>query len=306
MRSPENVIASVRQRLLNRARRDQRPFNELLQYYAMERFLYRLSRSAHADRFILKGAMMLRVWQAPELRPTMDIDMLGITSNEETDLIARIRDILTMDVEADGLAFDPDSIRIERITEDANYAGLRIRFPGTLGSARIHMQIDIGFGDVIYPEPEELEVPGMLNLPEPRLLCYSRESTIAEKFEAMVKLGMLNSRMKDFHDIWLLSRQFDFDGAELAEAINLTFEQRGTAMPTEIEAFTDLFISAKQAQWAAFRKRLGYDGTPDSFKDIVAQVGRFLSPIVAAHTKGKARPAKWAAPGPWTSINTGD
>lgn len=300
MKSPRNIPASVRQRLLNRAKSDRRPFNELLQYYAMERFLYRLSQSVHADRFILKGALMLRVWRSPELRPTMDIDMLGRTSNEETDIVAQIRDILTVDVEADGIAFDPDSICSERITEDADYEGIRIRFLGALGSARIHMQIDIGFGDVVYPEPEESELPTMLDPPAPRLLCYSRESTIAEKFEAMVKLGVLNSRMKDFYDIWLLSRQFDFDGAELAEAIRLTFDRRGTALPVEIEAFTEPFISAKQTQWATFWKRLGQDQVPALFGDIVAQVDGFLSPIVAAHTGGKPSPTKWTAPGPWT------
>jgi nucleotidyltransferase AbiEii toxin of type IV toxin-antitoxin system len=256
MKSPRNLPASVRQRILNRAKSDRRPFNELLQYYAMERFLYRLSQSAHADRFILKGALMLRVWHSPELRPTMDIDMLGKTSNKEADIIVQIRDILSMDVEADGLAFDADSIQAERIIEDADYEGIRIRFRGALDSARINMQVDIGFGDVVYPEPEESELPTMFDSPAPRLLCYSRESSIAEKFEAMVKLGVLNSRMKDFYDIWLLSRQFDFDGAKLAEAIRLTFERRGTALPTEIEAFTKPFIDAKQTQWTTFWKRL--------------------------------------------------
>ena len=299
MKFPRNIPASVRQRLLNRAKSDRRPFNELLQYYAMERFLYRLSQSAHADRFILKGALLLRVWRAAQLRPTMDIDMLGRTSNEEADIVAQIQDILTVDVEADGLAFDPDSIRAERIAEDADYEGIRIRFLGALGSARIHMQIDIGFGDVVYPEPEESDLPTMLDSPAPRLLCYSRESTIAEKLEAMVKLGVLNSRMKDFYDIWLLSRQFDFDGAELAEAVRLTFERRGTALPAEIEAFTESFISAKQTQWAAFWKRLAQDHVPASFGEIVAQVDGFLSPVVAAHTQGTPEPTKWTAPGPW-------
>ncbi|NOY46306.1 MAG: nucleotidyl transferase AbiEii/AbiGii toxin family protein [Deltaproteobacteria bacterium] len=299
MRSPRNIPASVRQRLLDRARRDRRPFNELLQYYAMERFLYRLSRSAHADRFVLKGALMLRVWRAPELRPTMDIDMLGRTSNEVAAIVAQIRDILTVDVEADGLLFDPDSVRAERITEDADYEGIRIRFLGALSTARIHMQIDIGFGDIVYPEPEESELPTMLDSPAPRLLCYSRESTIAEKFEAMVKLGVLNSRMKDFYDIWLLSRRFDFDGADLAEAVRRTFERRGTTLPAEIEAFTEPFVSAKQTQWAAFRKRLGQDPVSASFGDIVAHVDGFLSPIVASLSSGKPPPTKWSAPGPW-------
>ena len=300
MKSPGNIPASIRQRLLNRAKSDRRPFNELLQYYAMERFLYRLSQSTHADRFILKGALMLRVWCSPEFRPTMDIDMLGRTSNEEADIVAQIRDILTVDVETDGLAFDPDSIQAERITEDADYEGIRIRFLGALGSARINMQIDIGFGDVVYPEPEESDFPTMLNSPAPRLLCYSRESSIAEKLEAMVKLGVLNSRMKDFYDIRLLSRQFDFDGTKLSEAIRLTFERRGTTLPAKIEAFTQPFIEAKQTQWATFWKRLQQDHVPTSFREIMASVDRFLSPIVAALSSGKPSPINWTAPGPWT------
>ena len=299
MTTPKNIPASVRQRLLNRAKSDRRPFNELLQYYAMERFLYRLSQSVHVDRFILKGALMLRVWRSPELRPTMDIDMLGITSNQEADIVAQVQDILTVDVETDGLAFDPASIQAERITEDADYEGIRIRFPGALGSARINMQIDIGFGDIVYPEPEKSDLPTMLNSPAPRLLCYSRESSIAEKFEAMVKLGMLNSRMKDFYDIWLLSRHFDFDGPRLTEAIRLTFERRGTKMPAEIDAFSESFIEAKQTQWAAFRKRLGQEDVPILFREIAASVDSFLSPIVAVFSSGKQSPTNWTAPGPW-------
>ncbi len=300
MTSPKNMSASVRQRLLNRARSDRRPFNELLQYYAMERFLYRLSRSVHVDRFILKGALMLRVWRSPELRPTMDIDMLGRTSNGEADIVAQIKDILTADVETDGLAFDPASIQAERITEDADYEGIRIRFLGALGSARINMQLDIGFGDIVYPEPEKSDLPTMLDFPAPRLLCYSRESSIAEKFEAMVRLGTLNSRMKDFYDIWLLSRQFDFDGPRLTEAVRLTFERRGTKLPAEIDAFTELFVEAKQAQWAAFRKRLGQERVPVSFKEIAASVDSFLSPIAAVFSSGKQSPTNWPSPGPWT------
>jgi len=295
-----NIPASVRQRLLNRAKSDRRPFNELLQYFAMERFLYRLSQSSHADRFILKGGLMLRVWRSPELRPTMDIDMLGRTSNEEVDIVAQIREILSVDVKADGLAFNRDSIQTERITEDADHEGVRIRFLGTLGSARINMQIDVGFGDIVYPEPEESELPAILDFSAPRLLCYSRESYIAEKFEAMVKLGLLNSRMKDFYDIWLLSGQFNFDGAKLTEAIRLTFERRGTAMPAGIEVFTGPFIEAKQVQWAAFRRRLGQDPVPASFKEIITSVDSFLSPVVAALLSGKPISTDWTAPGPWS------
>ena len=158
---------------------------------------------AHAELFILKGALMLRAWQSPEVRPTMDIDMLGRTSNDEGSIITQIKDIISTEAEPDGLIFDSDSIRAERITEDADYEGIRVRFVGSLDGAQIHMQIDIGFGDIVHPEAVMTELPTILDSPIPKLLCYSRESAIAEKFEAMLKIDELNSRMKDFYDIWL-------------------------------------------------------------------------------------------------------
>ena len=300
MKAVKNVAASVRQRLLNKARSDRRPFNELLQYYAMERFLYRLSQSAHADRFILKGALLLRVWQAPTTRPTMDIDVLGKTSNEEAAIAAQIKEIMAVGVEPDGLVFDPATIRFESITELAEYDGLRVRFGGVLDSAKVTVQVDIGFGDVVYPKPEESELPTILDSPPPRLLCYSRESAIAEKFQAMVKLGSLNSRMKDFYDIWLLSRQFEFDASSLAEAVRLTFQQRGTPLPTTFEAFTTVFADDKQAQWSAFRKRLQLEHAPESFRDVLAAVESFLAPISALVLGAGPKPTRWTPPGPWT------
>lgn len=299
MNTTKNLAASVHQRLLNRARNDKRPFNELLQYYAMERFLYRLSKSRHAECFILKGALMLRVWQIADLRPTMDIDMLGKTSNETPLIIEQIHNIMTQDVTPDGIVFAPESIQSERITENADYEGIRVRFAGTLGKARIAMQVDIGFGDIIYPEPEESELPTILDSPTPKLLCYSRESVIAEKFEAMVKLGRLNSRMKDFYDIWVLSRQFDFDGMRLAEAIRLTFEQRETVLPSKVEAFENDFIDEKQVQWLAFWKRLQQDHVPESFRDIVSTVDEFLTPLVIGLSQDNLKPISWNASGPW-------
>lgn len=300
MKSSKNIPASIRQRLLNHAKNDKRPFSELLQYYAMERFLFRLSQSVHADRFILKGALMLRAWCSPEFRSTMDIDMLGRTSNEEASIVVQIREVMTVDVEPDGLTFDPDSIQSERITNDADYEGIRVRFRGTLDSARVNMQVDIGFGDIIYPGPEESDLPTMLDSPTPRLLCYSRESAIAEKFEAMVKLGVLNSRMKDFYDIWLLSRQFDFDGLKLAEAIRLTFQKRGTSLPARIEAFEQTFIDAKQVQWSAFYKRLQQDHVPESFKDVVSVVEDFIAPLTLLLSQGNPKLMSWPASGPWS------
>jgi len=295
-----NAPASFRQRLLNLSRKDRRPFNELLQYYAMERFLYRLSVSSHRNRFILKGALMLQVWHPTDLRPTMDIDMLGVTSNDTADIIDRIGDILSSDVEEDGLLFDRDSIRSERITEDADYSGIRVRFQGELDGAKIGMQIDIGFGDAVYPDPEEIALPTMFDSPAAMLRGYTRESAIAEKLEAMVKLGELNSRMKDFYDIWLLARSSGFEGAVLAKAVRLTFERRGTILPVEIEAFSGSFIDSKQTQWTAFRNRLAPGTAPESFGDVVAVLTELLGPIIASLNSDNPPPATWSAGGPWT------
>jgi hypothetical protein len=296
MTSRQNISASVKQRLLNRSKTDNRSFNELLQYYAMERFLYRLSLSSHAQHYILKGALMLRAWNSPEFRSTMDIDMLGKTGNEETNIIVQICDILAVEVDPDGLVFDSESIRTERITEDADYEGIKVRFNGFLGTARISMQIDIGFGDIVYPEPQKAELPCLLDFPAPSLLCYSRESVIAEKFEAMIKLGHLNSRMKDFYDIWLLSRQFRFELSNLAEAVKLTFKQRGTELSQPIEAFSADFISSHLSMWAVFRKRLKQDHVPASFQDIATEVESFLAPVI----KGDSEEKEWQPAGSWS------
>jgi predicted nucleotidyltransferase component of viral defense system len=185
----KDVAASVRQRLLNKARESGRPFNEVLQYYAMERFLFRLSKSRHSRRFVLKGALMINVWKGPLSRPTMDIDLLGRGSNAVEDLITTFKEICLISVEPDGLAFDPDSIEGERIVEDADYEGVRIRFRANLGNSRISMQIDVAFGDVIVPSASAANYPSVLDSLPLALHGYSRESAIAEKFQVMVKLG---------------------------------------------------------------------------------------------------------------------
>ena len=193
-----NIPASIRQRLLNESRSDGRPFNEILQYFGMERFLFRLSQSIYVDRFILKGAMMFSVWQVVEARSTKDIDFLGKIDNAEEAIKEAISSILAIPAPEDGILFDAASIATSRITDDADYKGIRVTFRAQLDSARINMKLDIGFDDVVFPLPERLAFPTILPLPAPELLCYSRESAIAEKCQAMVKLGSLNSRMKDF------------------------------------------------------------------------------------------------------------
>lgn len=291
-----NLAASIRQRLLDLSRAQGRPFQEVLQFYAMERFLYRLSQSELADRFVLKGALMLQVWASSQSRPTMDIDMLGRMSNEPEALLARIRDVLRTTPADDGIEFDVDSLTAERITEDADYQGLRLRADATLDGARARLQIDVGFGDPVLPPPARMEYPALLDLPAPQLLCYSRESAIAEKFQAMVSLGALNSRMKDFYDVWLLSRQFDFDLATLTNSITATFAQRGTALPTR-PLFDETFAADKQPQWRAFLRRLGQTQVEDDLSTVLTALESFLGETVeSAETAGNKT---WPAGGPW-------
>ncbi|TCD46838.1 nucleotidyl transferase AbiEii/AbiGii toxin family protein [Chlorobium sp. N1] len=296
----KNVGASVRRRLLNLARQETRPFQELLQYYAMERFLFRMSVSPYADLFVLKGAMLLKVWQAPLARPTMDIDMLGRTSNDAQHIMGIMRHIVADNSQNDGITFDSASLSSEPITEDADYSGVRIRFRGELDGARIIMQVDIGFGDTVYPDPEVRSLPSLLGFPEPNLSCYSLESLIAEKFEVMAKLGILNSRMKDFYDIWLLSRQYAFDGALLLEAIRRTFGQRGTSLIQPDLIFNGEFVEVKSVQWVAFRKRLGLTYVPERFDEVVEQVIAYLSPVSGALLGDKVFRQGWIPPDTWT------
>lgn len=295
----KNVAASIRQKLLNKSHSEKRPFNEVLQYFAMERFLYRLSKSQHADKFILKGALMLRVWESSQYRPTMDIDMLGKTSNEVSAITQQIRDMINASVEPDGITFDEGSITAERITEDADYEGIRVSFEGKLDNALIHMQMDIGFGDKVHPKPSISTMPTMIALPPPEILCYSKESAIAEKFEAMVKLGEINSRMKDFYDIWILSRQFDFTGKDLAQAIQLTFNQRKTDLPVNLEQFSIDFAATKQTQWAAFKNKLKQEFIPNNLIEIFEHHNVFLSPIITSIQLNQIPPSRWIAPNKW-------
>jgi predicted nucleotidyltransferase component of viral defense system len=292
----KNIGASVRQRLLNKARETGRPFSELLQYFAMERFLYRLSKSKYADKFVLKGALMLAAWNAPLLRPTMDIDLLGQIGNDIGAMAVIVREICARHVEPDdGLVFDAATVQGERIAEAAEYEGVRIRFRATLDAARIQMQVDVGFGDIVVPAAVPTIYPTILDLPAPHLLAYSRETAIAEKFEAMVKLGELNSRMKDFFDIWLLSSSFDFDGQRLSEAIEKTFKRRGTALPDgEPVALTARFSgdSQKRKQWAGFIRRMKLRDTP-ALAEIVDELVEFLVPPMRAALKSEQFNLGW-------------
>lgn len=299
--APRNLAHSVHQRLLNRVQQDRRPFNELLQYYAMERFLYRLSRSAYAGKFLLKGALLFTAWRAPMYRPTRDIDLLGRMSNDLDAIITAFKDVCRQEVEPDGLLFDEGQVTAEQITENTDYQGVRVMIRGNLGNARVDLHVDIGFSDIVVPGPVELDYPVILDMPAPHLRGYSRESMVAEKFEAMVKLGELNSRMKDFHDIWYLARNFDFDGAVLAQAIAATFSRRSTALQAVPLALTADFSQRqdREMQWAAFLRRGRPVGMPDDFGKVVSEIAGFLLPVSQAVATGHPFLGKWAARGPW-------
>lgn len=297
----KNMAASVHARLMSRARETRRPFQELLQYYAMERFLYRLSRTPYHTRLVLKGALMLHVWDAPLARATRDVDFLGRMENSRESVARLVREVCEVEVEPDGMVFDPGTVITEHIKEDAEYQGVRVRFRGLLGRAQAPMQLDIGFDDVVVPGPQPIVYPTLLDMPAPRLMGYPREVVVAEKFQAMVFLGTLNSRMKDFYDVWLLARQFDFDGALLTRAVNSTFTHRGTPMDRSPVALTPSFTesSSVRTQWSAFLRRAGLTEAPQQMVEVATVLSGFLLPVAKACAAGTPFQARWTAPGPW-------
>lgn len=224
----KNISASVREKLRNIARQRNADFGLVLVKYGLERILFRLSRSAYHDVFVLKGALLFELWTRQQYRPTRDADFLARGENSPERFFRIFRELCSVETEPDGLRFDPDTVTAERIAEDADYEGVRVSFTAYLERAKIPIQIDIGFGDAVTPPPVENNYPTLLGSTAPRLLTYPRKTVVAEKLEAMVKLGIANSRMKDFYDMEVLSRTFSFGGKSLREAIHNTFERRGT------------------------------------------------------------------------------
>jgi predicted nucleotidyltransferase component of viral defense system len=278
-RQPRDIGASVRARLLNLAREKGQAFDLLLTRYAAERLLYRLSNTSHRDRFVLKGAMLMTTWFDDPHRPTRDVDFLGYGDSTPESMLAVFREVCAIEG-GDGVIFDVDALRVELIREELEYGGLRLRTTARLAGARITVVIDIGFGDAIEPGIEEINLPALLDFPEPRLRAYARETVVAEKFQAMVMLGLANSRMKDYYDIWMLSRSYDFDAERLSCAIAATFARRGTAIPEEVpDALTAAFATdaTKQRQWAAFVRDLAAD--VPALEAIVTDLADFLMPF---------------------------
>lgn len=296
-REVRNKGASVRARLLQQARREKRDFNLLLQRYALERFLYRLSASRHRDRFILKGAMLFAAWTADPFRATRDIDLLGYGDPEAAQLAETFREICVVEAPDDGVTFDAGALRAEAIREDTEYGGIRIRTNAFIDRARLPIQVDVGFGDVVTPGAAEIKYPTLLDAPAPRLKAYPVETVVAEKFQALVALGMANSRMKDLYDLWVISRHFGFEANELGKAIRQTFERRQTAVPSDAPAgLSDAFSEEpdKEKQWQAFAKRGVTLEPPTSLYAVIGDIRDFLLPVCAADASGT-----WEPGGPW-------
>lgn len=298
----KNIEASIRAQLQNKAKEANRTFAEILQYYGMERFLYRISQSKYADKLILKGALMFTVWHVPERRTTLDIDFLALYDNKIAGIEKMIRAVCKTNVVQDGLAFNPANVKGQQIKEDADYEGVRVKFLGLLGRSRIPMQIDIGFGDSIYPKAKEIEYPVILDLPKPRIKGYPPESVISEKFEAMVKLGLLNSRMKDFYDIWLIMRQFKFSGPKLAEALKRTFKHRKTPLPEKSPLFAEEIYdenSDRQTLWKAFLAKGEIKHAPKKLSIVAYNIEGFLIQPIQMIVKREKLNKAWETTGKW-------
>lgn len=276
MRKPANIAASVRARLLNLSRERNQPFQLLLTRYVLERLLYRLSLTAHRDRFVLKGAMLMTTWFENPFRPTQDLDLLGFGNPEPEAMLGVFREVCRVAAD-DGVIFDADALTIEHIREELEYGGLRLKTNATLDGARVRVLIDIGFGDAV--EPQERDLPVLLDLPAPRMRAYPPEAVIAEKFQAMVMLGRANSRMKDFYDIWVLARSNEFAGDALSHAIRATFDRRGTDIPAERpDALTPAFAAdaMKQQQWTSFVENVAVQ--PGTLAEVIEELAEFLMP----------------------------
>ena len=301
--SPDTA-ASVRTRLLRRARASGENFELFLVRYACERFLYRLGASPLAERCLLKGASLLAAWMQDPYRATRDIDLLASGASDEAAIREAVETICCVPCPEDGITFDLERLAITPIRPEEKYSGQRAVFTAHLGKARMRMQVDFGFGDAVVPGPEESELPALIDgLPAPRLRVYPREVSVAEKFEAMVTLGRRNSRMKDFHDVWALTQSFAFDGSEMQRAVAHCFERRGTPWTPELPdvlgaAFYD--DDAVQARWAGYRSAGDFRAPPPEALGIVGErIRSFLGPVREALVADAWFDGCWPAGGPW-------
>lgn len=304
-RQRSDPAASVRARLLNLARARGEDFQLVLTRYGLERLLYRLSRSPHAERFVLKGAILFLLWSEEPHRATRDVDFLGL-GDMGLDALRRIfREVCTTAVEHDGVTFDPESIQVEPIRDDTEYGGMRVTLMGELSGARIPVQADIGVGDAVTPASVSVDYPVLLDGPVPVIATYTRESVIAEKYQAMVAFGMANSRMKDYYDLWVLARDHAFEATVLGDAIRNTFERRRTVLPDNTPlGLTSEFSGDRQkkAQWRAFLSRIatGRGNVRPELDEVCGLLASFLALPTRVARVAEDRQSHWQPGGPWT------
>jgi len=296
--SKKNLAASVRQRLLTISQQRKEPFDLVLVKFGIERLLYRLSQSRHADKFLLKGAMLFTLWSEGMHRPTRDVDLLGFGESDANELKSVFIDLCVLTVEPDGLTFTPTSVKSVPIRDNAAYPGVRVTMEARLENARVPLQVDIGFGDIVTPEPEDVRFPVILEFDTPKLRAYPVYTVIAEKLEAMVHLGEANTRMKDFFDLWFLSQNFSFEGSILRDAIIRTFERRRTTLPeSPPPALSVAFADQKTAAWRAFLSRNGL-GTL-SMEATLNAIGGFVMPVMDAAFSKTTFAFAWTAKRGW-------
>jgi hypothetical protein len=300
-RQPTNVAASVRARLLELSKRRGTEFQLVLSEFAIERLLYRLGRSTEADKFVLKGATLFRLWSDDSQRATWDVDLLSRRTISVAEMLAVVAKLCQVPGEDDGIGFDADSIHGEPIAEDARYPGIRVQLEAKLAEARIPLQLDVGIGDVVLPPPKVTDYPTLLDHAAPRILVYPQEAVVAEKLEAIVSLGVTNSRMKDFYDLRQIAASSSFDGPTLADSIRATFHHRGTPLPgPDLLVLRPGFLSApeRQSQWRAFLRRGRLRGSQDAAM-LEADLRSFVLPLIDALSKTGAFQKSWAPGGPW-------
>jgi predicted nucleotidyltransferase component of viral defense system len=301
-RGAEGLPVSVQVRLVRHARNIGMDPNLVLARFAIERFLYRLSRSAYADRFVLKGALLMLVWLGETIRATRDADLLGTGELSAPSIAGILREVCATPVEPDGLEFRPETIRVDMIRQENVYGGTRGTLGARLGNARLRLQLDIGIGDAVVPSPEWLVYPALLDFPRPHLLAYRPETAIAEKLHAMVEFGEANSRMRDFFDVFMLAERREFVRRILSSAIRATFERRRTPVPRGLPlALTPGFARAreKQIQWEGFLRRQGLTSISSDLTVVVEQIAEFLGPAMAGIRGAAATKEKWNPGGPW-------
>ena len=299
--SPRDLAASIHRRLLNGARHRGDDFQLALLRYGSERLLYRLSQSPYAERFVLKGALLLLLWPDQFDRPTRDLDLEGFGDTAPEHLRDVFREICRQPCPEDALRFDEDSVEAAEIIAAQEYGGVRVTLTAHLGRARIHLQVDIGFGNAITPTPRAQDFPTLLSLPAPRLRTYPIETVVAEKFEAMVRFGRSNSRMKDFRDLSTFARRSEFDGALLGRAVRATFAHRGTDLDDLDDVLDpEFYIDATLDQrWSAYCRTAGMSGEGETFAAIGAELIRFLQPLADA-LRGQEPPSAWQPGVGWT------